>query len=216
MDIETPFRIALLVVMSLTMGVTVYYRWQAASSGERISHQEEGYLFAAVLRLAGLGLWISTIAWLISPASMQWAALPLPIWVRWCGAATGGLCSLLMYWTLRSLGRNLTDTVVARAEATLVTHGPYRLVRHPFYVTAGWLMMSMTLLTANGLLGFFSLLVMLLLAIRTRKEELVLIDRFGQAYRDYISTTGRFLPRLPRAARCSRSSTNLRARVNRM
>ncbi len=30
-----------------------------------------------------------------------------------------------MYLTPRSLGKNLTDTVVTRANATLVTDGPY-------------------------------------------------------------------------------------------
>ena len=56
---ETPFRIALIVVIVLTMIVAVYYRLRAASSGEKISHRE-GYVFATVLRLAGLVLWIST------------------------------------------------------------------------------------------------------------------------------------------------------------
>jgi len=37
-----------------------------------------------------------------------------------------------MYWTLSNLGKNLTDTVVTRAGATLVTTGPYRLVRLSF------------------------------------------------------------------------------------
>ncbi len=35
--------------------------------------------------------------------------------------------------TLRSLGKNLTDTVVTRRAHTLVTSAPYRWVRHPFY-----------------------------------------------------------------------------------
>jgi protein-S-isoprenylcysteine O-methyltransferase Ste14 len=46
--------------------------------------------------------------------------------VRWFGVMWESGCSGLMYWTLSSLGKNLTDTVVTRAEATLVTHGPYR------------------------------------------------------------------------------------------
>src|SRR5262245_14288469 len=117
------------------MAVTVYYRLQARS-GERISHREEGYLFATILRLAGLALWISTFGYLIVPAHFQWALMPLPVWLRWTGAVTGALCSLLMYWTLSSLGKNLTDTVVTRANARLIVHGPYRWVRHPFYVTA--------------------------------------------------------------------------------
>jgi len=183
-------------VIVLTMAVTVYHRIQAGRSGEKISHKDEGYLFATILRLAGLGLWIITFGYLIVPAYFQWASMPLPTWLRWLGVGTGALCSLLMYWTLSSLGKNLTDTVVTRAEAKLVTHGPYRWVRHPFYVTAALLMASVTLLTANWLIGVSSVLVLALLALRTPKEEQMLIERFGQEYRDYMARTGRFVPRI--------------------
>lgn len=196
MPTETPFRIALLVVIGLTMSVTAYYRVQAAKSGEKISHREEGYLFAVVLRLAGLALWISTFGYLIFPANFRWAAWPAPHWLRWTGVVAGALCSLLMYWTLSNLGANLTDTVVTRAEAKLVTRGPYRWVRHPFYVTAALLMTSVAVLTASWFVGLSSAAVLALLAIRTPKEEQMLIARFGQEYRDYIARTGRFFPRL--------------------
>jgi len=198
MPSENPYRLALVVVIVLTMAVTVYHRIQAASSGEKISHKDEGYLFAIVLRLAGLCLWISTFGYLLFPAAVQWTTMPLPNWLRWFGVVTGSLCSLLMYWTLSSLGKNLTDTVVTRAEATLVTHGPYRWVRHPFYVTAALLMASVTLLTANWLIGLSSIVVLGLLAVRTPKEERMLIERFGQQYRDYMAKTGRFIPRVGR------------------
>jgi len=39
MTTELPFRIALGVVMFLTMAVTLYHRIRAASSGEKISHK---------------------------------------------------------------------------------------------------------------------------------------------------------------------------------
>lgn len=59
-------------------------------------------------------------------------------------------------------------------------------------------MASVTMLTANWLIGVSSMAVLALLAIRTPKEEQMLIDRFGQQYRDYMATTGRFLPRIGR------------------
>ncbi len=195
MTSEDPLRIAVVVVMVLTVAVTAFHRIQAASSGEKISRQHEGYLFAATLRLSGLCLFIATLAYVIRPASVQWASFPLPVWFRWVGIVTGILCSLLMYWTLNSLGKNLTDTVVTRAEATLVTQGPYRWVRHPFYVTTALLMASVTVLAANWLIGAASVLVLGLLAVRTPKEERMLIEKFGQQYRGYMATTGRFFPR---------------------
>jgi protein-S-isoprenylcysteine O-methyltransferase Ste14 len=198
MSSEIPFRVALAIVMVLTMAVTIYHRLQAASSDEKISRKEEGYAFAILLRLAGLCLWLATFAYLLFPGSVQWALVPLPVWVRWTGVTTGALCSILMCWTLSSLGKNLTDTVVTRTGATLVAHGPYHWVRHPFYVTAALLMASVTVLTANWLIGLSSLLVLTLLALRTPKEEEMLIERFGQQYRDYMARTGRFIPRMSR------------------
>lgn len=196
MSPELPFRIALVVVIILTMAVTLYHRVRAAASGERISRKEEGYVFAITVRLAGLGLWVATLAYLIVPGSVRWASLPLHQSIRWMGGAGGVGCAVLMYWTLNHLGKNLTDTVVTRKHATLVTSGPYRWVRHPFYVTAALLMTFVTVLTANWLIGVTSLTVLALLAVRTPKEEQLLVARFGQQYRDYMERTGKFVPRL--------------------
>ena len=196
MTSENPFRIAVVVVMVLTLSIVLYHRIQAAASGEKISRKDEGFLFAALLRLSGLCLFVATLAYVISPTSVKWATFPLDPSVRWVGVVIGSGCSILAYWTLSSLGKNLTDTVVTRADATLVTHGPYRWVRHPFYVTAALLIASVTVLAANWLIGAGSVLVLALLAVRTPKEEQMLIERFGQQYRDYMAKTGRFFPRI--------------------
>lgn len=192
---ETPFRIALVVLILVTMPIGVYFRLRAAS-GEKISHKDEGYLFAAVLRLTGLVFWIGLFGYLLFPDYFRWAQLPLPTWLRWLGLVIGLLCPLLLFWTFSSLGKNLTDTVVTRTNATLVTHGPYRFVRHPFYVTAALLLASVTLLSASGWLGVCGVVILALLTMRTPKEEQMLIERFGEKYREYMARTGRYFPRI--------------------
>lgn len=57
-------------------------------------------------------------------------------------------------------------------------------------------MASVTMLTANWLIGVTSLIVVALLVMRTPKEEAMLIERFGEQYRDYMANTGRFIPRI--------------------
>lgn len=195
MDSEVTFRVALIAVLASTLAVTALHRLRASTAGERISHRAEGYLFATVLRLTGLGVLLTTLAYLVDPALVRWGAMPLPSFVRWCGAVTGALCPLLMYWTLSNLGKNLTDTVVTRSAATLVTGGPYRWIRHPFYGTCALLFTSMTLLSGNWVIGLGCLIVLVMLAVRTPKEEQMLIEKFGQQYRDYMAKTGRFVPR---------------------
>ncbi len=105
---------------------------------------------------------------------------------------TGGL---LLVVTFRTLGKNLTDTVVTRAEHTLVTRGPYRWVRHPCYLATALAVVANSLVTANWFLALTGGIVFGLLVLRTRIEEEKLIERFGEDYKEYMKRTGRFLPR---------------------
>ena len=193
---EDPFRIALLAVFVLILTVGVPHRLRA-KSGERISWTQEGPFMFVSLSIAGIGLWIIVLVYLINPAWMQWASVPLPDWLRWSGAALGILGAPLLYWTLANLGKNLTNTVVTRANATLVTTGPYRWIRHPFYVVAGLMMAGASLLSANWFIALDSLAVITLLAVRTSHEEQNLIEKFGDDYRAYMAATGRFFPKRP-------------------
>jgi protein-S-isoprenylcysteine O-methyltransferase Ste14 len=89
--------------------------------------------------------------------------------------------------------------VVTRKEHFLVLTGPYRWVRHPFYVAFVLAMLANSLVTANWYVCATGVVVFLLLVMRTSKEEEKLIERFGDDYRQYIATTGRFWPRLNRS-----------------
>lgn len=195
MNSDVYFRAALAAIIFLTSSIAIFHRMKATRGGDRVSRKDEGYFFATVLRLAGLMLFVVTTAYLVFPAAVHWAMLPIPNSIRWLGVVAGAFSSMLMYWTLQALGGNLTDTVDIRAKATLVTHGPYRWVRHPYYSTTAIVMASVTLLTANWLIGICSLVVLSMLAIRTPKEERALVARFGDQYVAYMAKTGRFFPR---------------------
>jgi protein-S-isoprenylcysteine O-methyltransferase Ste14 len=108
----------------------------------------------------------------------------------------GPACRTLLIWTLRTLGPNLTDTVVTRKEHRLVTTGPYHWIRHPFYDAVGLAILANSLTAANWFLFLSGGLVFILLLVRTGIEEKHLRARFGSAYQDYVERTGRFLPRI--------------------
>ena len=135
------------------------------------------------------------ITYMVNPARMAWSSMPLPIWLRWMGVGLAVAGSALIVWAFRNRGKNLTDTVVTRREHTLVTTGPYRYVRHPFYIAVALSMLGNALAAANWFLLIGGAVVFTLLAIRTRIEEEQLAARFGDAYRAYLGRTGRFLPR---------------------
>ena len=101
-----------------------------------------------------------------------------------------------LFFTFRALGTNLTDTVATREHHTLVTRGPYRFVRHPFYLGVAAFVFGLALLTALWFVAAVAAVVLSLLAVRTPIEEAKLVERFGDDYRRYAARTGRFLPRL--------------------
>ena len=111
------------------------------------------------------------------------------------GVALGIIAGLLLTVTFRTLGKNLTDTVVTRAEHVLVTSGPYRWVRHPFYVAFLLAVTANSLVTANWFLALTGGIAFGLMVLRTRTEEENLIERFGEEYLKYMERTGRFFPK---------------------
>ena len=192
---ESIFRSIVIIDIAVTLSIGLYHRIKSQATGEKLARREEGIFILIGLRLCGLLGWIALAAYLINPAWMAWSSVALPTWMRWIGAFLG-LCAVppLLSWTFRSLGKNLTDTVVTRREHTLVTHGPYRWVRHPFYDVVFLWGLSLSLLTANWLIALLGFSAFTMMVVRTRIEEEKLIERFGEEYRAYTGRTGRFVP----------------------
>ena len=188
------FRLILLAGFVIFMPIGIYHRLKSRT-GEKLDRRQEGLFILVTLRLVGVAAMAGLIAYLINPACMAWAAVPLPVWLRWTGVGLALIAALVVVWMFRTLGRNLTDTVVTRKQHTLVTNGPYRWVRHPLYTLAVLLGVANSLAAANWFFVAAGCLVFLLLAIRTRKEEENLLARFGDDYRNYMQRTGRFVPR---------------------
>jgi protein-S-isoprenylcysteine O-methyltransferase Ste14 len=198
MTTESTFRAIAIAIIAVFLPICLYFRIKSQATRERLDRREEGLFMMIALRVCGLLAWAVLAAYLINPTWVSWSRLALPDWLRWAGAIIGFFLAPLLFWTFHSLGKNLTDTVVTRREHTLVTHGPYRWVRHPFYVVGLLGALSLFLLTANWLLALFGLGAVTLLAIRSRVEEAKLVERFGDEYRAYARRTGRFFPLLGR------------------
>jgi protein-S-isoprenylcysteine O-methyltransferase Ste14 len=192
---ESVFRFVVVLIIAIALPIGLYHRIKSQATREKLARREEGIFMMIGLRLFGLLAWIAMAAYLICPDWMAWSTLALPTWLRWMGAALGLAAVLpLLLWTFRSLGKNLTDTVVTRREHTLITHGPYRWVRHPFYDVAFLATLCLSLVSASWLIALLGFAVFAMLATRTRIEEQKLLERFGEEYRAYKSRTGKFLP----------------------
>jgi len=197
---DSIFRLAILVVMALFTPLAAYHRIRSNQTREKLDRRQEGTFILFGLRLGAIPMLLSFLAWMIDPAWMEWAALPFPAWLRWCGIAFLVGWGLLMVWTFQHLGKNLTDTVVTRKDHTLVISGPYRYVRHPFYVSFALAVLGVSLATANWFFFLAGVTPLAFIVARTPIEEAKLVERFGGEYLQYMRKVGRFVPRLRNTA----------------
>ena len=193
---DSALRLVLLAVLAAILPVGIYHRVKSQATGESLDRRQEGVFVLATLRPLGAVFWLGLIAWMINPRWLDWSSVPVPLWSRWAGVPILLAGSALLVWTFRSLGKNLTDTVVTRKQHTLVSHGPYRWVRHPLYSSAALIVVALSLVAANWFFLVAGMALLCLLVVRTRTEEANLIARFGDSYRQYMERTGRFVPKL--------------------
>jgi protein-S-isoprenylcysteine O-methyltransferase Ste14 len=194
---ENIFRILSAVILITGMSISSYYRIKAdKATGEKIPRKVDGSVMMTFIRIGGLILWLSPFVYLINPAWMAWSKIGLPEWVRWLGVVIGVLCALGIYWLFSSIGSGISPTSATRQQHVLSTKGPYRWVRHPLYTIGSSLFVSFGMMADNWFIGALGILAFIGMAIRTPKEEANLIEKFGDEYREYMKTTGRFLPKL--------------------
>jgi len=193
-----PIRLVLIALSVVLLAAGGYYRVQSQRGGEPLDRTKEGWPLLIGIRVAGLLIVVSTVAWFWNPARLRWTSLPLPDAVRWIGVVLFGCSVAWLVWMFHTLGPNLTDTVVTRRNAEFVAHGPYRIVRNPMYLGVFMAGFSLGVAAATWLVLVGAGLIFTLFVLRTSTEERYLIERFGYRYREYMERVGRFFPRLRR------------------
>jgi protein-S-isoprenylcysteine O-methyltransferase Ste14 len=196
MSQDTIFRVVMIVVVAIVLPIGLYHRIKSEATREKLDRRQEGVFILATLRPIGILLLLSVISYMVNPRLMAWSSFSLAPWLRWLGVVIAFVAAGLLAWTFRSIGTNITDTVVTRRNHELVTHGPYRWVRHPFYGCVALFVLGLGVMAANWFILLAGAALFLLFVVRTRKEEENLTARFGDAYRVYSNTTGRFFPRV--------------------
>jgi len=105
--------------------------------------------------------------------------------------------ALWMLWRSHAgLGRNWTAILEIKNDHTLITGGVYNHIRHPMY--AGHMLWGIAqfLLLHNWIAGPAMLVTLLPFYLYlVPREEKMMLEQFGKQYRDYLSQTGRLLPK---------------------
>jgi protein-S-isoprenylcysteine O-methyltransferase Ste14 len=191
---EMPFRIASAILLAMWSGVRWYFQ-KGLKGDERITvrHERREKFF---FYLTMLVWWVPILLYILSPW-IDFAHLRMPVWLRWGGGIILFLGDACFFWAHRTLGKNWSGVLEIRKDHTLVTEGPYRFVRHPMYTAFFLIGIGVSFLSANWLIAVSYLGSCAGVYVeRVSSEEEMMLEQFGDAYREYMQRTGRLIPRL--------------------
>jgi protein-S-isoprenylcysteine O-methyltransferase Ste14 len=157
----------------------------------RVSPTENILLSLLTIATGILPLVYSVTNWL------AFANYALPAWMGWMGIFIMA-CSLLIFWRAHyDLKANWSPSLELYEGHTLITNGIYRYIRHPMYASLLLANIAQILLIQNWIAGPISIIVFILFyTFRSRAEEKMMIESFGDQYREYKKATGAILPKL--------------------
>ncbi|BBY35315.1 isoprenylcysteine carboxyl methyltransferase [Mycolicibacter minnesotensis] len=150
--------------------------------------------------LAGVGFVVAMIAGIAAPLlQLSGILAPIPLLhtlgVQAAGTflALAGIAATL--YSQRDMGESWRIGVDADETTALVRHGVFARVRNPIFTAMLTFAAGITLMTPNplALLVFGVLLVSIELQVRV-VEEPYLVRTHGEAYGNYRSAVGRFVP----------------------
>jgi protein-S-isoprenylcysteine O-methyltransferase Ste14 len=185
--------------------VWAFFSKQRKNLGSVKTSKPEGYILNQVWGL--LVICVPIIVYLLGATVPDW------VYKTTLNASFGGaeylqvasvpiffLAVFTMIWSARSLGQLMKPQILVMEKQQLVTKGPYSRIRHPMYTGCMLELLAPILLYLNiALIVFFLACVAIAHKRAVLEEELLASEGgYGQAYRDYMQKTGRFLPKLTR------------------
>jgi len=120
---------------------------------------------------------------------------PINLGIAFLGLLMFSSALILRRRVIETLGEFHSVHIAIREEHPLIGEGPYRYLRHPYYVIVILELLGFPLVANAFYAFFFSLLVYLpVLFLRVFFEEKAMEEKFGDEYLKFRSETPGFLP----------------------
>ncbi len=140
---------------------------------------------------------IVAVAWVVVPRS-AWnsLALHLPPWVRILGLAILLAATVFTVWARLALGTMWSGAPTVKQEHQLRTGGPYSVTRHPIYTGMLGMMLGSLLLAGGGRWIAPFPIFLVILEIKIRVEERLMLAEFPDGYPCYRQRVPQLVPGL--------------------
>ena len=114
----------------------------------------------------------------------------VPLWAR----IFTSLLLLFTGWRLAKSGMQVVFGDV-REKPSVINQGPFTQMRHPIYMGAILLYLAAVVLTLSLAAGVVWIVIAACYAILAKYEETLLIEKFGDDYRQYMQSVPMWIPR---------------------
>ena len=182
----------LLLLYGLAWASTALY-WsspaKAAQSGE--------FKWYRPLRLVTLAVTFALLFWDATGVGFLGRRFLPPVLILGLVGFSLALIGMAATWWARvELGQYWSDRVIVQTDHQLVRTGPYAYMRHPIYSGVLLAVLGTALVVGEwrGVLAFLILLTNY--AIKAKKEERILTERFSDEFRQHQREAGFLLPRV--------------------
>ena len=102
--------------------------------------------------------------------------------------------SWLQIWAYKTLGENYSQDVLILKNHELVTSGPFKLIRHPQYLSQILMDIGGGIATLSYVVFIIALIEIPFLIMRARLEEKILAKHFKENFSEYKSKSSFMLP----------------------
>lgn len=102
--------------------------------------------------------------------------------------------SWVQIWATKALGDNYSQDVAIKKDHKLITNGPFKIVRHPQYLSQFLMDVGGAAATLSFVLAPIALLQIPFLFMRASLEDKLLEKHFGDSFRNFKKKTGQIFP----------------------
>ena len=119
----------------------------------------------------------------------------IPLFLIFLLVFTGIIGLAIIIIAFFQLNKNLSPFPTPKEDASLLTSGVFKWMRHPIYTGILFIIFSTAVFQGSGYRLLISFLILILFHFKSRYEEKKLAEKFPE-YEIYKMNTGKFLPKI--------------------